>query len=125
MNSTSDSNDLLQVKGVTMPAKAFRHCIFILNELLSCYDCFQFLAPVPLTAVVYHTEIKKPMDFKTLENNLYQNKYKEYEDFAQDLCHIWDNAKVFHRSFDMIYQQAENLNKRYLGLEEFIQGGPK
>ena len=115
----------LQLKGVTMVATAFRHCIFILDELLSCYDCFQFLAPVPLAAVVYHTEIKKPMDFRTLENNLYGNKYKEYNDFAQDLELIWSNARQFHRSFDLIYQQAENLNKRYIGLEAFIQGGPR
>lgn len=125
MTESSVDTNVLQVKGVTMAAQAFRHCIFILDELLSCYDCFQFLAPVPLTAVVYHTEIKYPMDFNTLENNLYQNKYKEYKDFEQDLCLIWNNAKLFHRSFDMIYQQAENLYKRYMSLEDFVNGGPK
>jgi hypothetical protein len=119
------NGDTLHVKGVTMAAKPFRHCIFVLDELLSCYDCFQFLAPVPLTAVVYHTEVKNPMDFKTLEYNLYQNRYQDYQDFVQDLCLIWDNAKLFHRSFDLIYQQAENLKKRYTGLSDFIQGGPK
>lgn len=125
MTESSVDANVLQVKGVTMAAQAFRHCIFILDELLSCYDCFQFLAPVPLTAVVYHTEIKHPMDFNTLENNLYQNKYQEYKDFEQDLCLIWNNAKLFHRSFDMIYQQAENLYKRYMSLEDFVNGGPK
>lgn len=125
VRDTALSNETLQLKGVTMPAKTFRCCIFILDELLSCYDCFQFLAPVPATALVYHTEIKSPMDFKTLECSLYQNKYKDYNHFAQDLCLIWDNAKLFHRSFDMIYQQAENLSKRYVGLYEFVQGGPR
>ncbi|KAG2232705.1 hypothetical protein BDF21DRAFT_365918 [Thamnidium elegans] len=119
------TSETLQLKGVTMPAKTFRRCIFILDELLSCYDCFQFLAPVPATALVYHTEISSPMDFKTLECNLYQNKYKDYNHFAQDLCLIWENAILFHRSFDMIYQQAENLSKRYISLSEFIQGGPR
>lgn len=65
------------------------------------------------------------MDFKTLEHNLYQNRYADYQDFAQDLCLIWDNAKLFHRSFDLIYQQAENLKRRYSALSDFIAGGPK
>ncbi|GAA5804976.1 hypothetical protein HPULCUR_010486 [Helicostylum pulchrum] len=125
IRDTALTSETLQLKGVTMPAKTFRRCIFILDELLSCYDCFQFLAPVPASALVYHTEIRSPMDFKTLECNLYQNKYKDYNHFAQDLCLIWDNAQLFHRSFDLIYQQAENLSKRYVRLSEYIQGGPR
>ncbi|KAI8378689.1 Bromodomain-containing protein, partial [Choanephora cucurbitarum] len=68
-----------------------------------------FLIPVPRTAFVYHHEIKQPMDFRTLEQNLYSNKYNTYEEFVRDLELIWNNARQFHRSFDLIYQQAENL----------------
>lgn len=123
--SATQAGDCLNISGISMPASCFRRCIFILNELLSCYDCFQFLTPVPLTAVVYHREIKQPMDFATLENNLYANKYNTYNDFYQDLALIWNNAKLFHRSFDLIYQQAENLLNRYNGLVEFLNGGQK
>jgi hypothetical protein len=115
----------LHLHGVSMAAKPFRQCVFILDELLSCFDCYQFLIPVPSTAVVYHKEIKTPMDFKTLERNLYNDKYKEYKDFIADLCLIWDNAKSFHRSFDPLYQQADNLCKRYQSIVAFMYGGPQ
>lgn len=115
----------LHVQGVSMAAKPFRQCVFILDELLSCFDCYQFLIPVPATAVVYHKEIKTPMDFKTLEQNLYNDKYKQYEEFIRDLCLIWDNAKSFHRNFDPLYQQAENLYKRYQSIASFMEGGPQ
>jgi hypothetical protein len=115
----------LNIPNITMSATSFRRCNFILNELLSCYDCYQFMTPVPLTAVIYHKEVKHPMDFKTLERNLFSNKYNNYEEFYQDLSLIWENTKLFHRSFDMIYQQAEKLLARYNALDAFLSGGPK
>ncbi|KAI9483618.1 MAG: hypothetical protein EXX96DRAFT_536935 [Benjaminiella poitrasii] len=117
------ASDILHIQGVTMAPKKFRQCVFVIDELLSCYDCFQFLIPVPPTAIVYHNEIKNPMDFRTLERNLFNNKYATYEDFVADLSLIWNNAKLFHRSFDTIYQQAENLCKRYESLVAFLNGG--
>ncbi|KAI8967980.1 hypothetical protein BDF20DRAFT_917220 [Mycotypha africana] len=116
-------SSVLNVPDVTMTAQAFRQCIFVIDELLSCYDCYQFLIPIPATAFVYLKEIERPMDFKTLEQNLYNNKYRQYEDFIADLSLIWKNAKRFHRTFDPIYQQAENLAKRYESLERFLNGG--
>ncbi|OBZ89240.1 hypothetical protein A0J61_02725, partial [Choanephora cucurbitarum] len=113
----------LQIKGVDTPSADFRKCVFVIDELLSCYDCYQFLIPVPRTAFVYHHEIKQPMDFRTLEQNLYSNKYSTYEEFVRDLELIWNNARQFHRSFDLIYQQAENLCRRFEALSIYLNGG--
>lgn len=118
-------NDILYVKGIQMTTKSFRACVFILDELLSCYDCHQFLIPVPPTAYVYHKEIAHPMDFRTLEFNLYNDKYKEFHEFIIDLNLIWENAKQFHRSFDPIYQQADNLHKRFENIVTFLDGGER
>ena len=93
-----------------------RLCTFILDELLSCYSVFPFVSPVPAAALLYHAEIKQPMDFTTLQRNLYHEKYKTYGEFEQDLQLIWNNAKRFHNSFAVIYRLAVNLEDRY----EFI-----
>lgn len=117
--------EMLNLEGIQMNVKSFRLCVFVLDELLSCYDCCQFLAPVPKAAHVYHTEIKKPMDFSTLEQQLYKNQYAEFKDFAADLQLIWNNAKSFHRPFDLLYQQAVNLQTKYDNIMKFVQGGSR
>ncbi|KAI8378327.1 hypothetical protein BD560DRAFT_445170 [Blakeslea trispora] len=118
----TEHNELL-IRGVNTPSEDFRKCVFVIDELLSCFDCHQFLIPVPKTAFVYHHEIKQPMDFKTLEQNLYDGKYNTYEEFVCDLELIWNNARQFHRSFDPIYQQAENLCGRFRAISTYLNGG--
>ncbi|KAI9249660.1 hypothetical protein BDA99DRAFT_523302 [Phascolomyces articulosus] len=90
-----------------------RLCTFVLDELMSCYSVFPFVSPVPATAFLYHAEIKQAMDFSTLQQNLYHEKYKTYGEFEQDLQLIWLNAKRFHNSFAVIYRLAVNLEERY------------
>ncbi|KAI8987025.1 hypothetical protein BDB01DRAFT_784314 [Pilobolus umbonatus] len=119
------NSPLLQIDGIEMSAAAFRLCTFIINELVSCYECFQFIVPVPKEATTYHDEIKTPMDFMTLELNLYANKYKVYSDFCDDLSLIWRNAMQFHRPIDHIYLQAKCLSLRFQSMDKFICGGPK
>lgn len=108
-----------------MKIKPFRQCMFMLDELLSCFECIEFIEPVPETATVYLQEIKQPMDFITLEENLLNNKYKTYQDFRQDLELIWTNATTFHRDFDLIYKQAVALKDRFLTLESYLFSGAK
>lgn len=90
-----------------------RLCTFVLDELMSCYSVFPFVSPVPTSALLYHAEIKQPMDFSTIQYNLYHEKYKTYGEFEQDLQLIWLNAKRFHNPFALIYRLAVNLEERY------------
>lgn len=114
------------IDGLSMKIRPFRQCVFILDELLSCFECIEFIVPVPETATVYHQEIEHPMDFTTLEQNLFNNKYKSYQDFRQDLVLIWTNATTFHRDFDPIYKQAVVLKDKFHILEAYIfERGPK
>ncbi|KAI9321032.1 hypothetical protein BX666DRAFT_1913793 [Dichotomocladium elegans] len=93
-----------------------RLCTFVLDELLSCYSVYPFISPVPAAAVLYHAEIDHPMDFSTLESNLYREKYKTFCDFEQDLELIWRNAKQFHNPVATIYKLAVNLEEKFSGL---------
>ncbi|GAN09520.1 hypothetical protein MAM1_0272c09050 [Mucor ambiguus] len=115
----------LGAKKMNLSPDQFRQCVFIIDELVSTYDCHQFMTPVPPTAVIYHSQIKHPMDLKTLEQNLFSNKYKNVKDFAKDLFLIWENAMRFHLSVDPIYQQALTLKKRYDEIILFIRGGKR
>ncbi|CDH54470.1 hypothetical protein RO3G_03479 [Lichtheimia corymbifera JMRC:FSU:9682] len=99
-----------------------RLCTYILDELLSCYSVFPFVSPVPAAAVLYHAKIQHPMDFSTLEHNLYNNKYKTLEDFEQDLSLIWRNAKAFHEPVAFIYKLAVHLEERYVAILARIKG---
>ncbi|KAI7866728.1 Bromodomain-containing protein, partial [Spinellus fusiger] len=105
------------------PRAVLRTCTFVLDELVSCSECFPFVQPVPRSATYYHQEIKQPMDLLTLENNLYRGIYQTFEAFEKDLTLIWENAKHFHRSFDTIYHQAEELRHRFEQVKSHIHGG--
>lgn len=115
----------LGTKKMDLSADQFRQCVFIIDELASSFDCHQFMTPVPSTAVIYHNQIKHPMDLKTLEENLFKNKYRNVKDFAKDLFLIWENAMRFHLSVDPIFQQALSLKKRYDEIILFIRGGKR
>ncbi|KAL7311519.1 hypothetical protein PS15m_009273 [Mucor circinelloides] len=115
----------LGTKIMDLSADQFRQCVFIIDELASSFDCHQFMTPVPSTAVIYHNQIKHPMDLKTLEENLFKNKYRNVKDFAKDLFLIWENAMRFHLSVDPIFQQALSLKKRYDEIILFIRGGKR
>lgn len=77
---------------------------------------------MPAAAVLYHAKIQHPMDFSTLEHNLYNNKYKTLEDFEQDLSLIWRNAKAFHEPVAFIYKLAVHLEERYAAILARIKG---
>ncbi|KAI9031667.1 hypothetical protein CLU79DRAFT_830929 [Phycomyces nitens] len=86
---------------------------FIINMLLSTPDCWPFIQPVPATAVVYHQEVQHPMDLFTIEQNVWQGKYRTFAKFEQDMQLVWKNAKVFHRNAGTIPKHAENLEQLF------------
>jgi hypothetical protein len=86
---------------------------FIINMLLSTPDCWPFIQPVPDTAFLYHQEVKHPMDFHTIEINVWQGKYTKFARFEKDMQLIWKNAKAFHRNAGTIPKHADNLEKLF------------
>ncbi|KAI7868316.1 hypothetical protein BDF14DRAFT_581658 [Spinellus fusiger] len=86
---------------------------FIINMLLSTPDCWPFIQPVPATAVVYHQEVKHPMDLFTIEQNVWNGDYRTFAKFEQDMQLVWKNAKAFHRNAGTIPKHADNLERLF------------
>ncbi|CAO3611015.1 unnamed protein product [Cunninghamella blakesleeana] len=105
--------EIIERKGIQVNQKVLRHCIYIINILLSYEESSPFTTPVPPDAYIYYACIKHPMDFATLEKNVYENKYPSYIEFEEDLSLIWKNATEFHLTIDAIYKQALAIKKYY------------
>ncbi|KAI7881946.1 hypothetical protein K492DRAFT_206425 [Lichtheimia hyalospora FSU 10163] len=101
-------------------SKLFLHlCVQVVDHLASCYSVWPFMLPVPSTAIVYHREIKTPMDLLTLEKKVYRGYYKNFGQFQDDLVLIWKNAQRFHHDpTASIHRMANDLEQRY---GEFMQ----
>ncbi|KAL0084834.1 hypothetical protein J3Q64DRAFT_1640098 [Phycomyces blakesleeanus] len=94
---------------------------FIINMLLSTPDCWPFIQPVPETAVVYHQEVQHPMDLFTIEQNVWQGKYRTFAKFEQDMQLVWKNAKVFHRNTGTIPKHADNLEQLFYKIIVYLK----
>ena len=63
-----------------------------------------FLFPVPKTVPKYYDIIKNPMDLKTMAEKLQSNKYKDKNQFLQDLDLIVKNCKTYNKPGSPIYK---------------------
>ncbi|KAI9494980.1 hypothetical protein BDB00DRAFT_761136 [Zychaea mexicana] len=83
---------------------------FILNMLLATPDCWPFIQPVPDSAVLYHQEIKTPMDLSTVEKKAWEGAYTTFSKFEKDILLIWKNAKSYHSNTGTIPKHADRLD---------------
>ncbi|CAO3621638.1 unnamed protein product [Cunninghamella echinulata] len=124
MVSDKNQMEIIERKDIQVNKNVLRHCIYIINKLLSYEESGPFATPVPLDAYIYYERIKQPMDFATLEKNVYDNKYPSDMEFEADLSRIWKNAMEFHHTIDTIYKQAEALRNHYHEVFTNIQRMP-
>lgn len=61
------------------------------------------------TLIRYYDEIKEPMDFMTLENNLNSGRYKTMERFERDMRLIYSNCRQFNPPGSLIVDSANHL----------------
>lgn len=81
--------------------------------LLATPDCWPFVQPVPESAVLYHQEVKHPMDLSTVERKAWKGAYTTFSKFEQDILLIWQNAKSFHKNTGTIPKHAEKLDELF------------
>ncbi|KAI8142561.1 hypothetical protein BJV82DRAFT_145681 [Fennellomyces sp. T-0311] len=86
---------------------------FILNMLLATPDCWPFIQPVPDSAVLYHQEIKNPMDLSTVEKKAWDGAYTTFSKFEKDMLLIWQNAKSYHSDTGTIPKHADKLHSLF------------
>ncbi|RAL62650.1 hypothetical protein DID88_004495 [Monilinia fructigena] len=82
-----------------------------------------FLNPVDVSTFPdYRTRIVKPMDFLTIEENLYDGLYKTPKAFIDDVKLIISNCRMYNHSKSIYHEHAEWLENR---MSEFIEGMPE
>ncbi|KAB8293801.1 hypothetical protein EYC80_009284 [Monilinia laxa] len=82
-----------------------------------------FLNPVDVSTFPdYRTRIVKPMDFLTIEENLYNDLYKTPKAFIDDVKLIISNCRKYNHSKSIYYEHAKWLENR---MSEFIKGMPE
>ena len=59
----------------------------------------------------YPKIVQRPMDFRTLKDNLMNGMFATYEDFLADLQLIWDNCKLYNMAGSEIYKMSERQEK--------------
>lgn len=72
-----------------------------------------FLRPVDARLVPdYYQKITRPMDLRTLKENLEQNKYDNSKQWAADALLIWQNAQKYNQKKTILYESAVKLEKK-------------
>jgi len=85
------------------------HLEFIVLDLMSREQCWQFLYPVEPEALGifdYFDKIKNPMDFTTVLTKIHQNKYSTIESFKDDILLIFQNATFYNPKGTEVYNAA-------------------
>jgi len=87
----------------------------ILKKVKSEPNAIGFLEPVDYKKyglVDYLKIIKQPMDLKTIEYKLNNYEYNDEINFIYDLQLIWDNCKKYNMEGSLIFQQAEEMERK-------------
>ena len=59
----------------------------------------------------YFEIIKRPMDLRTIKENVNASKYKDKESFQQDIHQIFKNAKTYNMKNTIYYKCAVELQQ--------------
>lgn len=88
-------------------------CYDAVVDLMERPEAPPFNQPVDAEALGipnYHYVIKKPMDLRTVKDNVKRNYYRNAQDFVDDVRLIWSNAMAFNSADSQVHQLANTLN---------------
>lgn len=88
-------------------------CYDAVVDLMERPEAPPFNQPVDAEALGipnYHYVIKKPMDLRTVKDNVKRNYYRNAQDFVEDVRLVWANAMIFNSNDSQVYQLANSLN---------------
>ncbi|KAG8886099.1 hypothetical protein FRB98_001473 [Tulasnella sp. 332] len=107
-DSTPGPSSSSPSKGMPVDAAKCKSVIRLLKK--DAYNSAPFLLPVDAIAQgcpTYYDEIKNPMDFNTLEQNLTQGKYMTMDQFESDMRLIFRNCRQFNPPGIDVYIAAD------------------
>jgi bromodomain-containing factor 1 len=96
-----------------------KFCEYVLKELNKPKHktvSWPFMAPVDPVALnipTYHKIIKKPMDFKTIGNNLQAGTYANSKEFYNDSKLVFANCYKFNISGDDVYRMGKQCEEAF------------
>ncbi|KAH0785269.1 Bromodomain containing protein [Histomonas meleagridis] len=100
-------------------------CIELTNKMLRMDLCRPFkdkVDPIRDGAPDYLTIVQRPMDLTTIRKKLNNNEYKSYENWAEDVNQVWENAMIYNNEGTLIYVMAQDMElwfrKKYQNLPQ-------
>ncbi|EAX99349.1 Bromodomain containing protein [Trichomonas vaginalis G3] len=87
-------------------------CLKITREIFDLPIATYFRAPVN-TAEFPNYKVKKPMDLGTVIQRLDEQKYKNVDQWRNDMKLIWDNAKDFNSPDSIVHSVALELKQYF------------
>lgn len=111
-----------QITAPPMTQLQHKHCIRTIQNVKRIQSSFAFREPVNIVALnipTYPSIIAKPMDLRTLEENLKGNKYTNVDAFTADFNQIVQNCETFNgrestftkSAYDMKASFDKNMSK--------------
>jgi hypothetical protein len=88
-------------------------CYKLLQEIKKDEWSWPFAEPVDIVALNipdYYSIIKYPMDLKTVETNIFSNKYETVQQFATDMRRIWTNCYTYNPPETDVSLMAKKLD---------------
>ncbi|KAL0963782.1 hypothetical protein UPYG_G00313520 [Umbra pygmaea] len=87
-------------------------CRVLLAELEGHQDAWPFLNPVdPKSVPGYKKVIRKPMDFSTIREKLFNSQYLNLETFIIDVNLVFDNCEKFNEDNSEIGRAGHNMKR--------------
>lgn len=90
-------------------------CIKITNEFYNNPLSLLFqnpYTPDSKSAADYRNTIKKPMDLSTVKKRIKDKRYSNYQEWAEDMFLIFNNAVLYHEETSLIGGVASYLRKK-------------
>lgn len=106
---TQDTNDVFEKNSNFLSEEKKTNAFLILKKLKKDPKSYEFRKPVDwegLGILTYPLLISNPMDISTVEKKLKNSKYKNIQEFFDDLQLIWTNCKTFNLEDSTIYADA-------------------
>jgi len=101
-------------------------CLAMVKLLKNHKHAWPFAEPVnpeKLNIPDYHIYVSLPMDLSTVEGKLYNQNYRNMNDFANDIRLIWSNAETYngpdHLVTTMAYQLREIFEDVFVAREKY------
>uniref|UniRef100_A0A8D9EXF3 Nucleosome-remodeling factor subunit NURF301 n=1 Tax=Cacopsylla melanoneura TaxID=428564 RepID=A0A8D9EXF3_9HEMI len=107
-NCNNSASNLANMKNLT--PRDFDSLKKLIKQIQTHKSAWPFMEPVdPHEAPDYYNVVKEPMDLKTIELRIAQQRYKKLSDFIGDMTKIFDNCRYYNPRESPFFKHAHAL----------------